>query len=1685
MASLPVKFAEVAQLTALGIDQSFMTWNSLTMESDKHICVRQEGANKSVKISIVDLANPTQVESHGINADSAILNPMTEIIALKAETGSGQVLQIFNLKVKVRMKHHTITDNDKVVFWRWITPATIALVTNTAVYHWSMEGEGKPAKVFDRDAQLAGAHILGYKISADEKWMSVYGIKKGPTGSVDGCMQLHSKDRNKSTVLEGHCSAFATVKPDGAQNEVTVVAFAQKTAAGQSQVQVVEVGGGNNPTFPRVAGTIRWEDPSDFPTSIAVSEKHTCIYMMSKMGHVFIYDLLTATPIFQSRISESALFVTANHEASGGVIGVNRNGQVLQIALDEANIVNHICQTLNNVELAVKFAARNNLPGAEGLFTRQFDALFNQQRFKEAAQCAAESPMGVLRTADTIRKFQALPATGGQSPILQYFSTLLEHGKLNALETVELARPAVQQGKLDMLRKWWDADKLEGSEELGDMIRQHDNQWAMKIYIKGKSHSKVVAAFLEAGQYDKVILYAQKTDYAPDYITFLRQMVMISPKGALDFAMKLAQNEGGSLVDIGQVVDLFMSRNLVQETTEFLLEVLKNNKPEEGPLQTRLLEINLQMAPQVANAIFENDMFSHYDRPHIARLCEQAGLYQRALEHYTELSDVKRVIVHTNMIPPEVLINYFGKLSAEFGLECLKTLLATNPQGNATICVQIATKFSEALGAAEIIPLFEQYNCIQGMFYYLQAVVNFSEDPDVHFKYIQAGCKLGQLPEVERITRESNCYDPVAVRDFLMEARLQDQLPLINVCDKHDMVEDLVKYLYTNNMLKFIQIYVTDMNPMSAPKVAAALLDCDCSEDVIQQIITAVRNRCNGDELVAEVEKRNRLKILKPWLETVISEGNQEPGVHNGLMKVYVDTGNEPEKYLAENLFYDSRDVGVYCEKRDPYLAFICYKRGQCDDELIEVTTKHNLFRHQASYLVERQNSELWARVLDPENPMRQNLIDQVISTALPATENPDDVSETVRAFMAADLPGQLIELLEKIVIQNSVFSEDPNLQNLLLLTAIKADKTRVMDYINRLDKYDAPDIALIAISADLYEEAFTIYNKFSLHQECIDVIITQMTDLDRAYEYAERIDNPEVWSRLGRAQMQACNIKGAVESFCKAKDAQDYTNMVEQASQVEAWEDLVTYLKMARSDGGLNKEPVVDTELIYALAKTNELAQLEELINSPNVAQIQVVGDRCFDAAMYEAAKLLFLNISNYGRLASARVMLGEFQAAVDAAKKAMSPRTWKEVNFACVDAEEFKLAQVCGLHIIVHADELDDLINKYEHGGHFEQLIELMEAGTGLERAHMGIYTELGILYAKFKDEKLMNHIKIFGGKINIPKLIRACEEYQHWLALRVLYQKYEEYDNAVTTMIMHTPEAFEHAVFKDIITKVANTEILYKAIKFYLDTVPQEVNDLMATITPRVDHVRVTRLVIKEGHLPMVKEYLQSVQHNNLQAVNDALHELYVEAGDYESVRKSVETYDNVDLLKLAQELEKHELVEFRRLAAFVYKRKGKYTNSVELSKADGMYRDAMETAAASENSETCEELLKFFVEESRQDCFAASLFTMYDYLTPDVVLELAYRFNMMDFALPYMVQVMREYTTRVQELEQRQEKMADKTEDLNQLNPTPGMGGYDMGMGNLALMAPGMGPMGGVGMMSGQGQYNTGMGGYGGY
>ncbi|KAG7203836.1 hypothetical protein KM043_013847 [Ampulex compressa] len=1652
---LPIRFQEHLQLTTVGINGSNVSFNTLTMESDKFICVREK-VGDTAQVVIIDMNDSANPIRRPISADSAIMNPASKVIALKAM----KTLQIFNIEMKSKMKAHTMTED--VVFWKWISLNTLALVTETAVYHWSMEGDSTPNKMFDRHSSLNGCQIINYRTDPKQTWLLLIGIS-AQHNRVVGAMQLYSVERKCSQPIEGHAASFAQFKMEGNAEPSNLFCFAARTVQG-AKLHIIEVGqapAGNHP-FPKKGVDVFFppEAGNDFPVAMQVSSKYDVIYLITKYGYVHMYDIESATCIFMNRISGETIFVTAPHEASGGIIGVNRKGQVLSVSVDEENIIPYINGVLQNSELALRMAVRNNLSGAEDLFVRKFNMLFQNGQYAEAAKVAANAPKGILRTPATIQRFQQVPNTQSQtSPLLQYFGILLDQGQLNKFESLELCRPVLVQGRKQLLEKWLKEDKLECSEELGDLVKQADPTLALSVYLRANVPNKVIQCFAETGQFQKIVLYAKKVSYTPDYIFLLRNVMRINPDQGVVFAQMLVQDDE-PLADINQIVDIFMEQNMVQQCTAFLLDALKNNRPSEGALQTRLLEMNLMSAPQVADAILGNQMFTHYDKAHVAQLCEKAGLLQRALEHYTDLYDIKRAVVHTHLLSPDWLVGFFGTLSVEDSLECLKAMLTANIRQNLQICIQIATKYHEQLTTKALIDLFESFKSYEGLFYFLGSIVNFSQDQEVHFKYIQAACKTGQIKEVERICRESNCYNPERVKNFLKEAKLSDQLPLIIVCDRFDFVHDLVLYLYRNNLQKYIEIYVQKVNPSRLPVVVGGLLDVDCSEDIIKNLILVVRGQFSTDELVEEVEKRNRLKLLLPWLESRVHEGCVEPATHNALAKIYIDSNNNPERFLKENQFYDSRVVGKYCEKRDPHLACIAYERGQCDRELISVCNENSLFKSEARYLVRRRDPDLWAEVLLESNPYKRPLIDQVVQTALSETQDPEDISVTVKAFMTADLPNELIELLEKIVLDSSVFSDHRNLQNLLILTAIKADRTRVMEYINRLDNYDAPDIANIAINNELYEEAFAIFKKFDVNTSAIQVLIEQVNNLDRAYEFAERCNEPAVWSQLARAQLQQGLVKEAIDSFIKADDPSAYVDVVETAHRTSHWEDLVRYLQMARKKA---RESFIESELIYAYARTNRLADLEEFISGPNHADIQKIGDRCFDDKMYDAAKLLYNNVSNFARLAITLVHLKEFQGAVDSARKANSTRTWKEVCFACVDSGEFRLAQMCGLHIVVHADELEDLINYYQDRGHFEELINLLEAALGLERAHMGMFTELAILYSKYKPQRMREHLELFWSRVNIPKVLRAAEQAHLWAELVFLYDKYEEYDNAVLAMMQHPTEAWREGHFKDVITKVANVELYYKAIQFYVEYKPLLLNDILLVLAPRMDHTRSVAYFTRTGHLQLVKPYLRSVQALNNKAINEALNGLLIDEEDYQGLRTSINAFDNFDNIALAQQLEKHELIEFRRIAAYLYKGNNRWKQSVELCKKDRLFRDAMEYAAESRNPEVAQELLEWFLERGLKDCFAACLFHCYDLLHPDVILELAWRHRILHFAMPYIIQVAREYITKVDKLEEAESRRMEETdhqEHKPMIMPEPQL----MLTAGPGMMAPGYAPQG---------------------
>ncbi|KAG9439777.1 hypothetical protein H6P81_019942 [Aristolochia fimbriata] len=262
----------------------------------------------------------------------------------------------------------------------------------------------------------------------------------------------------------------------------------------------------------------------------------------------------------------------------------------------------------------------------------------------------------------------------------------------------------------------------------------------------------------------------------------------------------------------------------------------------------------------------------------------------------------------------------------------------------------------------------------------------FSEDPDVHFKYIEAAAKTGQIKEFERV------------------------------------------------------------NPGIAPLVVGQLLADVCPEGFIKGVVY----------------------------------------FHS------LDSNNNPEHFLTTNPYYDSRVVAKYFEKSDPTLAVVAYRRGQCDDELINVTNSNSLLKLRDMWWREWIQS-CGRKFLVPRMNSEDSLLIKGFQLAYLRARALSKVSAAVKGFMTADHPPELVELLEKIVLQNSAFSGSFNLQNLLILTVIKADPSKAMDYINQLDNFDGSAVGDVPVEAALNEEAFAIFKKFNLNVQAVNVLLDNL----------------------------------------------------------------------------------------------------------------------------------------------------------------------------------------------------------------------------------------------------------------------------------------------------------------------------------------------------------------------------------------------------------------------------------------------------------------------------------------------------------------------------------------------------------------------------------------------------------------
>ncbi|KAJ5079821.1 clathrin heavy chain [Anaeramoeba ignava] len=346
---LPIKITKLFNLTNLGIANEHLRFAKTKMESYKYISVLEIKDN-SFKVAIIDLKEPENIWRQFIKADSAIMNPVSKIIALRSQNN----LQVFDLEAKSKLKSQIL--DEEPLFWKWISAEELGIVTQKAVYHWKINDDSVPKLIFNiQQEENTSSQFISYQVSSDQKWCALTGLQMKEL-RISGITQLYSIDKQVSQILQSEAVSFCDFQVEGATTKTTLLVFNLKTSE-TSKLHIFELGADqkhNEPKFQKIS-TDLIIDPQfeqDFPVSIKISEKYSIIYLITKAGFLDIFDLQTGTFIFRGRISNSSIFQVVLDEFGKGFIALNLSGDVFSVEIDEDNFISYISDFLHNQQLA-------------------------------------------------------------------------------------------------------------------------------------------------------------------------------------------------------------------------------------------------------------------------------------------------------------------------------------------------------------------------------------------------------------------------------------------------------------------------------------------------------------------------------------------------------------------------------------------------------------------------------------------------------------------------------------------------------------------------------------------------------------------------------------------------------------------------------------------------------------------------------------------------------------------------------------------------------------------------------------------------------------------------------------------------------------------------------------------------------------------------------------------------------------------------------------------------------------------------------------------------------------------------------------------------------------------------------------------------------------------------------------
>lgn len=286
-------------------------------------------------------------------------------------------------------------------------------------------------------------------------------------------------------------------------------------------------------------------------------------------------------------------------------------------------------------------------------YIEKFNELFEEGKYEEAAIHAANSPKGILRTIETLKRFKELKApSGGRPPLLAFcdalMSSVLALGvKPSETISMECVKCALDENRIDLLSHWISQDRLTVTQELGSMINTYcegksRNHLALaeSVFVKVKAHRHAVVAMVRQGRIQAAIEYSKTKGHfkTEDYLYVLNECPTLQYASAVSQPIPAEKSEGSdsgdedetsqnqtepvpaSLLPVGVIVRTLIDKNLTEIGLLVLQEVFNRSpKSDKG-------------SSDFHQAIFADEQTTSEQWMSIVQSCQQNGYEDIAIE---------------------------------------------------------------------------------------------------------------------------------------------------------------------------------------------------------------------------------------------------------------------------------------------------------------------------------------------------------------------------------------------------------------------------------------------------------------------------------------------------------------------------------------------------------------------------------------------------------------------------------------------------------------------------------------------------------------------------------------------------------------------------------------------------------------------------------------------------------------------------------------------------------------------------------------------------------------------------------------------------------------------------------------------------------------------------------------------